>query len=287
MINSKKKNRFLIFLNNFFKRRIVILGVFLVMFFIFIAIFAPVLTPYDPVKADYSALLQKPSSEHLLGTDNLGRDVLTRLMYGTRTSLLIGVVAVMIAAFLGILLGTVSGYFGGILSTVIMRLVDAMMTLPSIMIAMSLSLFFGNGILSLMFILGLSTIPTYTRLMNAQVMKIKNADYINAEHILGAGNMLIILKHLLPNCFSPLIVLITQNIGFTILAEASLSFLGLGIVPPTPSWGAMINEGYHKLLSNPAFGLSPGICIILLVLGLNIMGDGLRDVLDPRLRGAL
>ncbi len=287
MTENRKKKRILIFFHNFFKRRIVILGVILVLFFLFAAVFAPFLTKYDPYKADYSALLQQPSMDHLLGTDNLGRDVLTRLLYGARTSLLIGVAAVIIAAVIGVLLGVVSGYFGGIIDVVIMRFIDAMMTLPAILIAMALSIFLGKSLISLMFILGLSTVPAYTRLMHAQVLKIKNSDFISAEHILGASDHLIIVKHLIPNCISPLIVLITQNIGFTILAEASLSFLGLGIIPPTASWGAMINDGYHKLLSNPAFGLSPGICIVLLVLGLNIMGDGLRDVFDPRLRGSI
>jgi ABC-type dipeptide/oligopeptide/nickel transport system permease subunit len=199
--------------------------------------------------------------------------------------LAIGVVAVMISAACGILLGLVAGYLGGVLNTVVSRLMDALMAIPSIMLALALGLVAGGGLVNLMVILGLSTIPTYARLMSAQVLAIRDSDYIKAEQLLGAGTARIVFSHLLPNCLSPIIVLITQNIGTTILAEASLSFLGLGVIPPMPSWGAMVNEGYPKLLMNPAYGLSPGVCIMLLVLGLNILGDGLRDALDPRLRG--
>ena len=161
------------------------------------------------------------------------------------------------------------------------------MSIPAIMLSLGLGMIFGSGMTSLMIILGLSTVPSYTRLMYGQVLAIRNSDYIDAERVLGAGNIRIMFSHILPNCLSPIIVILTMNIGTTILAEASLSFLGLGVKPPMASWGAMVNEGYSRLISNPVFALAPGICIMLLVLGFNILGDGLRDVLDPRLRGSI
>ncbi len=275
------------FLKRLFARKIVIFGVALVIFFVFCAIFAPLLTPYGSNQQDISNPLAKPNAEHILGTDAVGRDILTRLLYGAQTSLMIGIVAVSLSAVCGVLLGLVAGYFGGLINSIISRIMDAMMSIPSIMLAIALGIIFGGGLVNLMIILGLSTIPTYTRMMSAQVISVRNADYIDAERALGAGSGRILFSHVLPNCISPIIVLITQNIGMTILAEASLSFLGLGITPPMASWGSMINEGYAKIMTSPVFGIAPGLCIMLLVLGFNLFGDGLRDALDPRLRGKL
>ncbi len=281
--NSKVKK----FVKKLFKRKIVIFAAFLVVFFVITAIFAPLLTPYDPYKGDFRAVLAKPGRAHWLGTDETGRDVLTRIFYGARTSLMIGVVSVMISACIGVLLGLISAYYGGIINLVISRFVDVMMSLPSLMIALALGMVIGRGTFSLMVILGISTIPTYTRMMAGQVLSIKNRDYVIAEKVMGATNGRILLKHILPNCFSPILVLLTSNIGMTILAESSLSFLGMGITPPTASWGAMVSQGSAKLLINPVYGIAPGICVCLLVYGFNVLGDGLRDVLDPRLRGSL
>lgn len=281
------RKRLKVFLRRLFRRRIVIFGAAIVALFILIALLAPVISPHNPTKINPAHALEKPSAEHLLGTDEIGRDLLSRLIHGTRTSLLIGVVAVFSSAFVGMLLGLVAGYMGGIVDTVISRLTDAFMAIPSVMLAIALGILFGQGLLNLMIILGLSTIPTYTRLMRGQVISVRNADYIMAERVLGAGNSRIMFRHVFTNCTSALIVLTTQNIGSTILAEASLSFLGLGIVPPTPSWGGMINQGYTHIMTAPVFALAPGLCVILLVLGFNIFGDGLRDALDPRLRGAI
>jgi peptide/nickel transport system permease protein len=275
------------FFRRLFRRRIVIFGAFLVVFFVTTALFAPYISPHDPYKQNLKLSFAKPSSEYILGNDELGRDILSRLIYGSRTSLTIGFVAVVISASCGILLGLVAGYIGGAVNSVISRVMDALMSIPAIMLSLALGIIFGAGMTSLMVILGLSTVPTYTRLMCAQVLAIRNSDYINAERVLGAGNARIMFLHILPNCLSPIIVLFTANIGGTILAEASLSFLGLGVKAPMASWGAMVNEGYSKLITNPVFALAPGICIMLLVLGFNILGDGLRDVLDPRLRGSI
>ncbi|HIQ98127.1 MAG TPA: ABC transporter permease [Candidatus Scybalocola faecavium] len=282
-----KKSKVRLFFRRLFKRKLVIFAAVLVLFFILTAILAPVLTPYDPYEQDLLSILKPPSAKHWLGTDEAGRDVLTRIFYGARTSLVIGVVSVFISAAAGILLGLISAYYGGIVNIVISRMIDVLMSLPSLMLALALGLVFGHSTLNLMIILGVSTIPTYTRMMSGQVLSIKNQDYIMAERVVGAKNSKILLSHILPNCFSPILVLLTSNIGSTILAESSLSFLGMGINPPTASWGAMVSAGCSKLLINPVYGIAPGICVCLLVYGFNVLGDGLRDVLDPRLRGSL
>ncbi len=282
-----KQSKIRRFFKRLFKRKLVIFAAALVLLFIATAILAPILTPYDPYEQDLTQILKPPSSEHLLGTDEAGRDVLTRIFYGARTSLIIGVVSVMISAVIGVVLGLVSAYYGGIVNTVISRFIDVLMSLPSLMLALALGLVFGHSMTSLMIILGISTIPTYTRMMNGQVLSIKNQDYIMAERVVGAKNSQILFSHILPNCFSPILVLLTSNIGMTILAESSLSFLGMGINPPTASWGAMVSAGCSKLLINPVYGIAPGVCVCLLVYGFNVLGDGLRDVLDPRLRGSL
>lgn len=275
------------FFKRLFARKIVIFGAVLVVVFVLAALLAPYISPHDPYKQNLKLSFAKPSAQHVLGNDELGRDILSRIIYGARTSLAIGFVAVMIAAGCGILLGLVAGYLGGMVNSVISRVMDALMSIPAIMLSLGLGIIFGAGMTSLMIILGLATVPTYTRLMSAQVLAIRNSDFINAERVLGASNIRIMFSHILPNCLSPIIVLFTMNIGGTILAEASLSFLGLGVKAPMASWGAMVNEGYSRLITNPVFALAPGICIMLLVLGFNILGDGLRDVLDPRLRGSI
>ncbi len=286
-MERKKKKTGAAFLGRLFKRKIVILAAIFVVFFVITAVFAPLLTPHDPYKGDMLQILKRPSAEHWLGTDEVGRDVLTRIFYGARTSLVIGVVSVLIAAVIGILLGLVSAYYGGAVNLVVSRIIDVLMSLPSLMLALALGMVFGRGMLSLMIILGISTIPTYTRIMHGQVLSIKNQDYILAEKVVGAENRRVLFSHILPNCFSPILVVLTSNIGGTILAESSLSFLGMGINPPAASWGAMVSAGCSKLLINPVYGIAPGLCVCLLVYGFNVLGDGLRDVLDPRLRGSL
>jgi len=286
-MNQERIKQWKKFFRRLFSRKLVVVADSLVLFFIIAAVFAPFLTPYGPYQQDLSNVLTKPTTAHWLGTDRSGRDVLTRILYGARTSLAIGVVSVAIAAVMGTLLGLISGYYGGLVNMVLSRIIDMMMSIPSLMLALALALVFGRNMGSLMIMLGISTVPTYTRLMNVQVLSIKNADYIMAEKVLGAGNIRILFTHILPNCLSPIIVLLTANIGMTILAESSLSFLGMGVNPPTASWGGMVSDGTTQLLINPVFALAPGICIMLLVFGFNVLGDGLRDALDPRLRGSI
>jgi peptide/nickel transport system permease protein len=282
-----RTNEFRRFLRVFLSRKVVIFGTVIILILIITAIFAPLFAPYDPYKQNLSEALQGPSRAHLLGTDPLGRDELSRIVYGTRISLAVGIVAVGVAAIIGMMLGLVAGYFGGFVNTVIMRFIDALMAIPPIMLALAIAAALGGGLWNVIISLGVSLIPTQARLMRGQVLTVKQSDYITAGEVIGAGNFRIMMVHIFPNCLPPLIVLITLNLGVAILAEAALSFLGVGIRPPGAAWGSMVNDGYRYLLSNPILSFAPGFAIMLVVLAFNIVGDGLRDALDPRLRGTI
>jgi peptide/nickel transport system permease protein len=271
----------------FVSRWLVAVGLVIIFLFIIAAAFAPLLAPYHPSEQQLDQILVQPSAQHLLGTDYLGRDTLSRLIYGARSSLMVGVVAVGIAGFVGMLAGLVAGYFGGVIYAVIMRIIDALMAFPMILLAMLISAMLGSGLNNVMIALGVALIPPYARLMCGQVLSIKESDYIMAGRSMGSGHWRLMLRHIVPNCLPPLIVLITMQIGITILAEAGLSYLGIGITPPTPAWGAMVSDGYKYILSNPLISFVPGIAIMGVVFAFNMVGDGLRDALDPRLRGTL
>jgi peptide/nickel transport system permease protein len=271
----------------FFSRGVVIFGLVVILALIFTAIFAHLIAPYDPYQPDLKNTLANPSTEHPLGTDTIGRDTLSRIIYGTRTSLIIGLIAIGIAAFIGMSLGLIAGYYGGWLYVIIMRLIDALMAFPMILLALVIASMLGGGIVNIIIALGISLMPGYARLMCAQVLSVKEADFVMAAHSLGSSGSRIMLRHIFPNCMPPLIVLITMMLGATILAEAGLSFLGIGIEPPTAAWGAMVNDGREYLLSNPILSFAPGAAIMLVVFAFNMVGDGLRDALDPRLRGLL
>jgi peptide/nickel transport system permease protein len=275
------------FFRVFFSRRIVIFGVVVIMTLIITAIFAPLMAPYSPIKADFAHRLLKPNSEHLLGTDNLGRDVLSRVIYGTRVSLTIGFLAVGIAAAFGMALGLAAGYFGRVTNAVIMRLIDSIMAFPGILLALIIASLLGGGLRNVIIALGIGLVPGFARLMHGQVLSVKENDYIMACRSMGAGNLSIMFRHILPNCFPTLIVAITMLLGMTVLAEAGLSFLGVGIEPPNPAWGSMVSDGYRYLSTNPILSFAPGLAIMLLVFAFNMVGDGLRDALDPRLRGII
>lgn len=275
------------FFRIFFARGVVIFGLFIILLLIITAIFAEAIAPYDPYAPDLRNSLSPPSSEHLLGTDSIGRDTLSRIIYGTRTSLEIGLIAIGIATFIGMSLGLVAGYYGGWVYVVIMRFIDALMAFPMILLALVIASLLGGGIVNVIIALGVSLMPGYARLMSAQVLSIKETDYVMAAHSLGSTGLRIMLRHVLPNSLPPLIVLITMMLGATILAEAGLSFLGIGIEAPTAAWGAMVNDGREYLLSNPVLSIAPGVAIMLVVFAFNMVGDGLRDALDPSLRGIL
>jgi peptide/nickel transport system permease protein len=274
------------FLRIFLGRGVVVFGLVFVLLFVILAVFGPWLAPYEP-NTITSDRLQSPSWSHWLGTDDFGRDSLSRLIIGSRNSLMVGVVAVGIAAGIGIVAGMLAGYYGGIVNAVIMRIVDALMSFPMILLALLIAGLLGNGLSNVMIALGIAMIPVYARLMCGQVLQIRENDYVLAGRSMGSSNWRLMFRHILPNSFPPLIVLITMQIGSAVLAEAGLSYLGIGITPPDPSWGAMVYNGFKFIITNPLLSFIPGIAIMLIVFAFSMVGDGLRDALDPRLRGTL
>jgi peptide/nickel transport system permease protein len=270
-----------------FSRWIVVAGAVVVFAFIFIAIFGPLIAPRDPYEQDLANTLKVPTGEFVMGTDALGRDEFSRVIYGARISLMVGIVAVSIAGVIGMVLGLLAGYLGGWVNTVIMRFIDALMALPPLVLMLAICSILGGGLLNVMISIGIGMMPTYCRLMCGQVLTIKESDYVTAANVSGASDFRVMFRHLLPNSFPPLLVLITLNIGTAIMMEAMLSFLGMGILPPEAAWGSMVNDGYRYLITNPVLSIAPGVAIMIVILGFNLVGDGLRDALDPRLRGTI
>lgn len=262
-------------------------GVAIVLLLIITAILAPLIAPYDPYKTALRETLLPPSAQHLLGTDTLGRDILTRIMYGTRTSLMIGLVAIFVSGIIGSILGLLAGYLGKWVFTIIMRLMDALMAFPMIILALVIASMLGSGMVNVIIALTVGLLPGYTRLMCGQVLSTRENDYVLAAHSLGSQNYRIMFRHILPNSFQPVIVYMTMMLGQTILAEAGLSFLGIGVESPIPAWGSMISEGRDFLLMAPLLSFAPGFVLMLAVFSFAMVGDGLRDALDPRLRGIL
>jgi peptide/nickel transport system permease protein len=272
----------------FFSRKIVIFGLFILFLLVFTAIFAPLLAPYDPYKPDLRNARQPPSKEHVLGTDSTGRDTMSRLIYGSRTTILVGFATTGFGAILGAILGLVAGYTGNkFLNAIIMRSMDLLTSFPMIILALFIAAILGGGIQNVIIALAIGALPGYARVMHGLTLSIKENDYVMAERSLGASNAKIMFNHILPNALAPMIVLITLQLGTIILAEAGLSYLGIGIKPPGAAWGAMVNDGYRFLTDLPMLSFAPGVAIILVVFAFNLVGDGLRDALDPRLRGTL
>lgn len=275
------------FISVFFNRKIVLFGTIVVIAFIIMAIFAPWLAPHDPYEVDLSQALHSPSTKYLLGTDAAGRDMLSRIIYGTRISLMVGVVAIVISAVIGFAMGLTAGYFGGNTFRIIMRFNDSLMAIPQVLIALVIAALLGGGLKNVMLAIGIGMVPGSCRLMCGQALAVKQTDYVLAGRVLGSNNLHIMLRHVLPNCFPPLIVLMTMEMGLAILAEAGLSFLGIGIEPPLAAWGSMISSGRQYLATNPLISLGPGFAVMLVVFSFNMIGDGLRDALDPRLKGVI
>jgi ABC-type dipeptide/oligopeptide/nickel transport system permease subunit len=271
----------------FFGRKLYVIGFVIVVLLILIAIFAPLLAPYDPIKTDLRNKLLQPSAEHWFGTDQLGRDILSRIIYGTQTSLLIGFSAVFSSAIIGMLMGLTAAHYGGWVFAIIMRITDALMALPGIILVLLIAGLAGGGIWVVIFALGFGGIPMMCRFMCGLALSVKQNDYILAGRAIGMSNWRIMMTQIFPNAFPPLMVGITMGIGGVVLGEAGLSFLGIGVEPPTPSWGGMVFNGQGYLLDNPLLSLMPGVAIMLLVFGFNMMGDGIRDAVDPRLRGVI
>jgi len=248
------------------------------------AVFAPLLTPYDPVAIAPTMILKGPSSSHWLGTDELGRDVLTRIIFGARVSVSVGAIAIVIALCSGVVLGMVAGYYGGALGSVIMRLMDALAAFPAVLLALAVLSALGPGIRNAMIAIGVVYIPAFTRIMRGSVLTVKQNEYVEAARASGATTPYLMRRAIFPNCISPLLVHASIGFANAIIVEAALSFLGLGAQPPMPSWGAMLNDGRQFVSQNVWYSVSAGSAIFFSVLGLNLLGDGLRDILDPRLR---
>lgn len=270
-----------------FARKSVVICLLILAVMILAAIFAPLVSPYDPYKQDLRNMLQGMSPAHIFGTDSMGRDLLSRIIYGGRVSFIVGLVSVLIAGTLGMIFGLVAGLAGGLIDAVIMRVMDAMMSVPMIIMALFLGAIFGKGLGNICLAIGISMIPSYARVTRGQVLTVREMDYVTAGTLCGASKIKNAVSHIFPNCVSANIVLMTMNLGNAILNEAALSFLGMGINPPTASWGSMVNDGYKFMSSNPVIAIAPGVFIMIVVLCFNIVGDALRDALDPKLRGTL
>lgn len=259
------------------------LGLLIVLALIVVAVFAPWLAPHSPTQPDYMTMLAAPSDQYLLGTDELGRDMLSRLIWGARASLQAGLVAVILAAGIGVPVGLVSGYFRGPLDEyVVMRLTDAMMAFPVIVLALALTAILGPSLYTAMVAIGIVYAPIFIRLARAQTLSIRETEYVEAARALGNRHLGIMVKHVLPNIASPLVIQMSVSMATAILVESALSFLGLGVQPPTPSWGSMLRIGTNYMQEAPWIAFWPGLAIFIAVLGINLFGDALRDVLDPR-----
>jgi peptide/nickel transport system permease protein len=266
------------------QRRGAMIALGVVVFFVVLALLAPGIAPYDPLATSWSAVRKAPTAAHWFGTDEIGRDVLSRVVWGTRASLLAGVVSVSISLAFGVPIGLLAGYVGGWVDALISRMTDAMLACPFLILAIALAAFLGPSLTNAMIAIGISATPVFVRLTRAQVLHVKVEDYVEAARAVGNSHLRIALRHILPNIVPPLIVQATLAIAAAIIAEAALSFLGLGQQPPAPSWGSMLNTAKNYIDNAPWMAIWPGVSIFLLVLSFNLLGDGLRDAFDPRQR---
>ena len=287
-ISQKKSSTLKRWSKLLFRSKTGTVGFFIVLFVFLVAIFAPVLAPHDPAAINAGNMLKPPfwmeggSTVYLVGTDNLGRDILSRIIYGSQVSLLVGVTSVVVAGIIGVTIGLIAGYYGGFIDNLLMRVVDSFLAIPTILFALVILTIFGPSIVTLIFVLGATNWVNYARLVRGEVLSIKERDYVRAAHSIGVKNHKIILRHLLPNVASTFIVISTLSVATTIILEASLSFLGLGIQPPDVSWGSILSDGRDYLATSWWLATFPGIAITITVLGIIFLGDWLRDILDPR-----
>lgn len=266
------------------RNKVATVSLFVLLFLVFLSIFADLIAPYSYSEQNLSDLLQAPSRAHWLGTDQYGRDILSRLIYGTRISMSVGVVAVGLALLTGGILGAIAGYYGKKADNLIMRCMDIMLSIPSVLLALAIVATFGTSLLNLMIATSVSTVPGYARLIRAEILTNKDQEYVEAARAVGAGDFEIITKHILPNCMAPILVQATFGVATAILTVAGLSFVGLGLQPPTPEWGSMLSEARNYIRDYAYMLISPAAAIALTVFCLNSLGDGLRDALDPKLR---
>lgn len=286
LVRPARRNRFVGFLSAFRRQRLGIVGVMLLSLTVIAAIGAPWIAPYSPNKIDALHVLQSPGMHHLLGTDSLGRDVFSRILYGARVSLYAGFVVVSVSMIIGTAIGLVAGYAGGITDAVLMRLMDALLAFPGLVFAIAITAALGPNLTNAMIAIAVLSFPGAARIARGETLSLRERDFVLAERVLGASPVRILFRHILPNALAPIIVLGSLRVGGAILIETSLSFLGLGVQPPTASWGAMVNEGSAFLERAPWISMASGGAIFLAVMGANLLGDAVRDILDPRLRNA-
>ena len=277
---ARFKDRF----GDLIKNRLALVGIIIVTCVVLAAVFAPLIQGYDPLDQNIADRLQTPTLQHIFGTDQFGRDVWARIVNGARIALLVGVIAVGIGVLFGLPIGAIAGYYRGWLDQIIMRAMDALLAVPPILMALVIVAILGGSLFNVMIAIGFVYIPRFARVIRGSVLSEREKEYVEAAKMVGESDLSILFRQILPNCLSPLIVQATVFIAYAILTEAALSFLGLGVAPPEPSWGSMLNEARLFIESDPLLAIIPGISISFTVLGFNLLGDGLRDILDPRLR---
>jgi len=281
---SRKNNKTRSILRRFLKNKNAVLGLIFIIILIICSLVPSLIAPYGFDDQNLQEKFISPNGQHLFGTDDYGRDIFSRVVYGARISMTIGIVSVAISSVLGTSLGCISGYYGGRVDNLIMRIIDIMLAIPNILLAMSLVAMLGTSFINLIIAIGIGTVPEYSRIVRASILSEKEQEYIEAARSIGASDFRIIMKHILPNCLAPIIVQSTLSIAISILSAASLSFIGLGVAPPTPEWGSMLSSGRPFIRDYWYVVTFPGLAIVLSVLSFNMFGDGLRDALDPRLK---
>lgn len=289
MMGGKKKRRrknsqMKEIVGRLFRNKAAIVGLMILLVLVVCAVFADLLAPYDYAAQDLKNRFVAPCFAHPFGTDNLGRDILSRIIYGSRISLTVGLASVSLAAMIGIFLGSIAGFYGGKSDNIIMRAMDVLLAIPSLLLAISIAATLGNGIPNLILAIGFGAAPTYARIVRASILSLKEQEFIEAARSVGASDFRIIFHHILPNCLAPIIVQMTLGVASAILSTASLSFIGLGIAPPTPEWGSMLSAGRQYIRDAWHIVTFPGAAIMITIFGLNLFGDGLRDALDPKLK---
>lgn len=271
----------------FAKNRMAVFGLLIISIYLVMALLAPLIAPYDPFKMDSSAVLQEPGESHLMGTDHFGRDILSRIIYGVRISFQVGLISVTIALAAGVTLGLLAGYFGGFIDAAVSRVIEVLFSFPDIILALAVMAVLGPSLTNLMIAIGIVYTPIFARITRGAVLEIKSSLYIEAARSIGVNDLMIMARHILPNVMAPIIIQTTLSLAFAILSEAALSFLGFGVEPDTPSWGIMLKDGKGWMERAWWVAVFPGVAITLAVLSFNLLGDGLRDALDPKMNNEL
>jgi peptide/nickel transport system permease protein len=282
--DTAEESRLRLFLSAFFRNRLAVIGVCVLVFMLCAAVFAPFITSYEYDEQDLLASLQWPSREHIFGTDEFGRDIFTRVIYAGRVSVAVGIISVAIGMTFGGIMGAVAGFYGGTADEVVMRCVDVLLAIPSILFAIAIAASLGPGLFNMILAVGISSIPYYARILRSSAMSVREQEFIEASRAVGSSNIRILFRHVIPNCLAPIIVQGTLGVADGILYAAALSFIGLGIQPPMPEWGGMLSGGRSFIRDYSYMTLFPGLAIVLTILALNFVGDALRDALDPKLR---